>query len=96
VALLRIQQLVPDYDRWKRSFVSDQLQRGKSGVIRYSIHRGVGDRRLIMIDLEFSTTREAEIFLSRLHRVWAAGGMPVESPDAWIVETVEQADLAGA
>ncbi|MCU1442038.1 MAG: hypothetical protein JWQ59_188 [Cryobacterium sp.] len=94
MALLRIQHPVPGYERWKRSFESDMLKRKDSGVLRYTIHRSVSDPNLVMVDMEFPTVRQAEIFLTRMHRIWGMGGTPVEGPEAWIVETVERVELA--
>ena len=43
-----------------------------------------------MIDLEFDSSSEAEAFLAAMREVWhRVEGKIMESPRAWIVETVE-------
>jgi hypothetical protein len=92
---LRIHHPVPDFARWKRSFDADPIGRRGLGVIRYSIRRSVSNPNFVMIDLELGTTREAEVLLTKMRRVWeGAGSSVMSSPEFWIVETVETVDLA--
>ena len=44
--MLQIEYPVPDYDAWKAAFDRDLLDREGSGVRRYPILRGSGDRYL--------------------------------------------------
>ena len=88
--VLRIQHTVPNFEGWRRAFENDPMDRKKSGVRRYQIHRSVSDPNLVMIDLEFDSVAEAEGMLERLRQLWAGpGGAVMRNPEAWIVETVE-------
>lgn len=92
--ILRIQHSVPSFDGWKRAFEADPLDRKGSGVRRYTVHRAIADPLLVMIDLEFDTTAEAERLLEKLHRLWAGpGGAVMKNPEAWILETVDSQSL---
>jgi hypothetical protein len=88
--MLRIQHVVPHFERWKRAFDSDPVGRDSSGVRRYHVHRSVADPNLVMIDLELDSVEDAERLLETLRRLWAGpGGGVMRNPEAWIVETVE-------
>jgi hypothetical protein len=88
--VLHIQHSVPDFERWKRAFESDPMDRKGSGVHRYHVHRSIGNPNFVMIDLEFGTLAEAEGMLKKLRQLWAGpGGAVTRNPEAWIVETVE-------
>ena len=92
--ILRIQHDVPNFDGWRRDFEGDPLNRKQAGVRRYSVHRGVVDPHLVMIDLEFGTVAEAQSMLERLRQLWAGPGSKVmRNPEAWIVETLETTTL---
>jgi hypothetical protein len=88
--ILHVQHAVPDFDRWKRAFDSDPMDRKGSGVRRYQVHRAVANPNFVMINLEFDTLGEAEALLERLRHLWAGpGGDVTQHPDAWVVETVD-------
>jgi len=88
--ILRIRHAVPDFDRWKRAFDSDPMDRRGSGVRRYDVYRTVADPGLVMIDLELGTLREAERLLERLRQLWSgSGGTVMRNPETWILEHVE-------
>jgi hypothetical protein len=88
--ILRIQHAVPTFERWKRAFDADPMDRRASGVRRYQVHRSVTDPNFVMIDLELETLQEAQQLLERLRLLWAGpGGAVTRNPEAWIVETVE-------
>ena len=92
--ILRIQHSVPNFEGWKRAFDSDPMDRKGAGVRRYHVHRSLADPHLVMIDLEFDTVAEAERLLEKLHELWAGpGGAVMQSPVAWIVETVDSQSL---
>lgn len=87
---LHIQHAVPNFDAWKRAFDGDPMDRKRSGVSRYHVHRSVADPNFVMIDLEFDSLADAEAMLERLRQLWAGpGGAVMRNPEAWIVETVE-------
>jgi hypothetical protein len=90
--ILHIEHRVPDFDRWKESFDSDPVRREESGVRRYRILRGSDDPNLVMLDLEFDTTSDAEALLTALRELWREmepAGVIDEAPHARIVETIE-------
>jgi hypothetical protein len=89
---LRIEHPISDYDTWKAAFERDPAGRQQGGVRRYRILRPLDDPNYVMIDLDFDTTSDAEVFLAALHTMWqspqaapALGG----SPQTRFVETVE-------
>jgi hypothetical protein len=89
--ILRIEHRVADFDGWKEAFDGDPAGRERSGVRRYWILRTIGDPNLVMIDLEFDSTSEAEGLLAAMREVWQVvepAGL-IEGPQARIVETVE-------
>ena len=91
---LRIEHRVPNYERWKRAFDSDPVDRKGSGVRRYQIMRGVDDPNDVIIDLEFDTKSEAEALLNAMRHVWArVEGSVMWNPQAWIVEVAESHEL---
>lgn len=92
--ILRIQHSVPNFEGWKRAFDNDPIDRKKSGVRRYHVHRSVLDPNFVMIDLEFDSAPEAEAVLERLRHLWAGpAGAVMRNPEAWILETVESREV---
>lgn len=92
--ILRIEHSVPDYEGWKHAFDSDPADRNGSGVRSYQVFRSVEDPNFVMIDLEFGSVGETELFLETMQRVWAGPGKSVmRNPRARIVEAVESVDL---
>jgi len=88
--LLRIQHSVPDFERWKRAFDADPMDRKGAGVRRYHVYRTVADPNLVMIDLELDSLEAAEALLARLRELWSGpGGAVMRNPDAWILDHVE-------
>lgn len=87
---IRIQHVVPDFDRWKRAFESDPMDRKGSGVTRYQVYRSVDEPNLVLIDLDLDTLAQARAFLERLEQLWAGpGGAVMQNAQAMIVDTVE-------
>jgi hypothetical protein len=87
---LHIQHAVPNFEGWKRAFEADPMDRKRSGVRRYHVHRSVVDPNFVVIDLEFDTLADAERLLERLRQLWAGpGGAVTRNPEAWILETIE-------
>jgi len=75
---------------WKRAFDGDPADRKGSGVKRYHVLRPVDDPNYVMIDLEFETITEAEVFLKKMEQIWGGPGKAVmQNPRARIVESVE-------
>lgn len=91
---LRIQHAVPSYEGWKRAFDNDPASRREGGVRRYRVYRDTDDPNLVMIDLEFEDLAAAASFRERLRRLWEGPGRAVmRGPQAWILDTVETAEL---
>ena len=85
--ILRIDHPVPDFDAWKQEFDRDPVGREQGGVRRYRIVRPIDDPKYTMVDLEFDSSSEAEVFRTALGDVWRRMG--IENPGARIVEVVE-------
>lgn len=91
--ILRLEHPVPDFDAWRKEGLdSDPLGREKGGVRRYQVLRDLHDPKYALVDLEFDTLDEAEVFRAALRDLWgrvqARFGW-TESPRARIVENVE-------
>lgn len=90
MTILHIEHPVLDYDRWKTTFDKDPVGRKKLGVRRYRIARAVDTPNLVMIDLEFETTAEAERLLAALQEVWARlEGTLIQTPKGRIFDVTE-------
>jgi hypothetical protein len=88
--VIRIQHVVPDFDRWKNAFESDPMDRKASGVTGYHIYRSVNEPNLVMIDLELASLAQSRALLERLEQLWAGpGGAVMKNAQAWIVDKVE-------
>lgn len=93
MTVLRMQHPVADYDRWKRAFDSDPLDRAGSGVRSYVIHRSLSEPVVVFIDLEFDDADDAQAMLFRLHQMWTVGPAGIlDAPEAWVLEAVERVD----
>jgi hypothetical protein len=91
---LRIEHRVPNYDAWKQAFDNDPAGRKQSGVLRYSILRGVDEPNYVMIDLDFGSRDDAEGLLAKMRQVWGrVQGSIIDEPHARIVERVETIEL---
>ena len=87
---VRIEHAVPDYTTWKQVFDSDPVGREKVGVRRYQVLRAVDDPNVVMIDLDFDTTADAEAFLATMQGIWGqVQGSLIHPPQARIAESVE-------
>ena len=88
--IVRIEHQIPSFDGWKAAFDSDPVGRERSGVRRYQVLRPIDDPNYVMVDLEFDSKGEAEVFLAALREVWSRiEGTVIRNPQARIVETVE-------
>ena len=92
--IVRIEHLVPSFDRWKQVFDSDPADRKGAGVRRYQVFRLQDDPNYVMIDLEFDSTPEAEAFVETMKRIWGGPGKAVmQNPTARIAEVIETTEL---
>jgi quinol monooxygenase YgiN len=90
MAILRIEHKIASFDEWKKAFDSDPAGRKQSGVRRYEILRPSDDPNYVTVDLEFSSSGEAETFLGRLREVWKqVQGTVIWDPQARVLEPVE-------
>ena len=55
------------FEKWKQIFDSDPADRRGSGVRRYQILRAKGDPNFVIIDPEFDTADETDVFLHKMH-----------------------------
>jgi hypothetical protein len=69
---LRIEHKISDFASWQAAFDRDPAGRPGAGVVRHRVLRPVDDPQYVMIDLDFSSEREAEAFLDRMHVVWGS------------------------
>ncbi len=90
--VLRIEHSVDDYDEWKKVFDSDPLGRKQSGVVRYRVLRAGDDPNLVMIDLEFASSDEAERMHAALRELWGRVDV-MRNPQARAAEIVESQEL---
>jgi hypothetical protein len=91
--LVRIDQEVSDYDRWKAVFDADPLGRQQSGVLRHRIARA-DDGRHVAIDLELDARERADAMVASLHRLWGRveGDVIEKGARAQVYEVVETAE----
>jgi hypothetical protein len=93
VHTLHIEHAVTDFDTWNAAFARFAQLRLQSGVRRQRVQRPVDDPAYVVIDLDFDTTSQAEIFLGFLQaNVWSSpGNAPalVGTPRTRILELAE-------
>ncbi|MEP6713548.1 MAG: hypothetical protein ABJA37_14075 [Ferruginibacter sp.] len=91
---LQIEHKIPDFDKWKKAFETDPVNRKKSGVRNYKIYRPLNDPNYVIIDLEFDNLKEAEDTLAALRKLWVdVEGKIMMNPQTRILDLVETADL---
>jgi hypothetical protein len=91
---VRIEHAVPNFDQWKRAFDSDPAGRKASGVRRYQVVQAQDDPNLVMIDLDFDSTGEADAFLRAMETIWAGPAKAImQNPHARVANVVESKEL---
>jgi hypothetical protein len=91
--ILLIQHQVADFDAWKRNaFDTDPIGRAAGGVRKHRISRSADDPNDLIIELEFASMPEAEAMRAALRDLWRNPLVPMGSPTARIIETVEAKD----
>lgn len=69
---LHIEHPITDFATWKAAFDRLAEFRAKSGVRQHHLQHPVDDPHYVVIDLDFDTTVEAEMFLKFLQtKVWS-------------------------
>ena len=75
---LHIEHAITDFGTWKQAFDRFSDMRRDGGVLRHRVYRPEGDRRYVLIELDFGTGEEATKFLDFLTtRVWST---PANAP----------------
>lgn len=75
---LQIEHGIKDFGMWLGAYRADPLGRAASGVLAERVYRPVGEDHYVVLDLDFATAGEAELFLGRLRsQVWST---PAASP----------------
>ena len=96
MATLRIDLEVKDYGLWRTAFGRDAGGRERHGARRHRIFQAAGDEHRVSLDIDFSTTSEAQRFLTVLReQVWPSpdkSPAKVGAPSARIIELVEAED----
>lgn len=70
---LHIEHPITDLDTWKTAFDRVAEFRSASGVLGARVQQPVDDAHYVVIDLDFTTTLEAEQFLEFLRtKVWSS------------------------
>lgn len=92
--IVRIEHAVPAFEKWKEAFDRDPADRKGSGVRRYQILRLQDDPNYVLIDLEFDSLGEAQVFLRTMERIWTGPGKAVmQNPRGRVADVVEAKDL---
>jgi hypothetical protein len=86
MTILRIEHPVPDFERWKRAFDADPIDRRGSGVRRHRILRCADEPD--RVELELDDAEAAAAVLARLRELWR-GVDVIRDPRARILEVVE-------
>lgn len=91
MAILLIENRVPDFETWKQIFDSDPVGRKPHGVTRHWIYRQADDPNAVVVSLEFPSTDQAREFLNEpaLQKAWKEAG--AEQPQARVLEETESA-----
>jgi hypothetical protein len=93
MVILEIEHPVPDFERWKKTFDSDPLNRKDSGVRRYQIFRQTDNPDNVIVDLEFDDVIQAEAMLAALRTLWnTVAGDVVMAPRARIFQLIENGE----
>jgi hypothetical protein len=93
---LHIEHGIVDLAMWRGAFDRFADVRRESGVLAHRLAQPVDDDHYIMIDLDFTTTEEAQRFLAFLsEKVWGSPNAPalVGEPQTRILALVDQSRI---
>jgi hypothetical protein len=94
MVIVRIEHVVPDFNKWKHAFDNDPADRKGSGVRRYQVLRLRENPNHVMIDLEFDEPDRANAFVQKMQQIWTGPGKAVmQNPNARIVDLAERKDV---
>jgi hypothetical protein len=92
--ILQIEHEVQNFDRWKKAFESDPVNRKKAGVIRYNIFQRIDNPDFVVIDLEFDDLKKAQDTMTALRGLWErVEGKIMINPQIRILNLVESRDV---
>jgi hypothetical protein len=92
--VLHIEHPIPDFERWKKAFDSDPIDRKSSGVNEYRIYKSVSNPNYVAIDLLFNELKNAEATLKKLEVLWSrVEGSVMTGPKAQIFEILESVKI---
>lgn len=89
---VHIEHPIRDFDTWKKAFDYDPAGRERSGVRSYRVLQPIDDPNYVLIDLDFSSTSDAQAFLAKMREIWqspTAAPALAGSPQAKIVKVME-------
>ncbi len=90
MTVLQIEHKVTQFDRWKKAFDNNPIDRKKSGVKRYRVYRPVDDPNYAIIDLEFETLKDAKAMLVGLGKLWQnVDGTIMVNPKTRILDVID-------
>ena len=70
MTILRIQHRIQNFEVWKKAFDADPIKREKKGVKCYRVCRPADDSNMVIVDLEFDNSTDAESALAVLEKLW--------------------------
>lgn len=90
---LHIEHPISDFDTWRAAFDGFAGMRAESGVVAHTVRQPIDDPAYVLIDLEFTTAGQADLFLDFLRtRVWADRGNSPALAGAPITRVLEARD----
>ncbi len=91
---LRIEHKVSSFEKWKKAFDSDPINRKQSGVKRYRIYRLIEDENFVIIELEFENHDQARSAEDALRKIFPGiEGSLISGVQTKILNIVESKDL---
>ncbi|HEY7147356.1 MAG TPA: hypothetical protein VH637_24165 [Streptosporangiaceae bacterium] len=73
MSTLHIEHAISDFGTWQAAFARLAPARERAGVISHRVSRPAGEPGYVIIDLDFASMAEAEMFLAFLHdTVWSS------------------------
>ena len=88
--VLQIEHQVVNFERWKKAFDNDPIDRKKFGVKRHRVYRSNENPNLVIIEMEFDELNNAQQTLTALRNMWPKiEGLIVFTPQTRILEIVD-------
>jgi hypothetical protein len=94
MTILQIENMVPNFEQWKKAFDNDPAGRKEKGVTAYRVYRFKDNPDYVIIDLQFENTEDAESMLKALYTLWKKiEGTVMFNPKTRILNLVESAEI---